>query len=255
MNASMISASPIDASLIDVSPTNAWVVAAGVVVAGLLVSALSRAAGRGSLLSRPVLRPDRARRPRTVGPLRRLGSRLAGSGPLSAGSPWPEALRLIAREVRSGSSLGTAIETGASAEPALVALRALADQRRLAPAMVDGPTSLAPTANADDRLAIATLTHLLAHGGKMAASLDRVAATIHEREMLARERDVQAAQARLSARVLSLLAPAFAMWSSVSDRRVRSFLLTTLPGVACLGVGLALNTAGSWWMRRIVRQP
>ena len=171
-------------------------------------------------------------------------------------SRWPVALRLMAREIRSGAALDRAMEIAAGAEPALVSLTQVVEQRRIGwrtSAPLDDDVHAVVTA--DDRLALTTIAHLTEHGGQIAASLDRAAATIHEREVKRSEREVQAAQARISAQLLSVIAPLFAGWSAVSDARVRHFLLGTIPGLLCLLIGIALNLAGYAWMGHVVRQP
>jgi len=66
-------------------------------------------------------------------------------------------------------------------------------------------------------------------------------------------RVIQSAQARLSARVLTLLPVAFAGWGIATDSRVRAaYAMSPLPG-ACTACGLLLDLAGWWWMRRLVR--
>ena len=171
-------------------------------------------------------------------------------------SRWPVALRLMAREIRSGAALDRAMEVASGAEPTLIALTQVVDRRRIGwrtEGSLNEQIDLA--SGADDRLAFATIAHLTEHGGQMAASLDRAAATIHEREVMRSERDVQAAQARISAQLLSVIAPLFAGWSVVSDARVRHFLVGTIPGLVCLIIGVALNLAGYAWMHQVVRRP
>ena len=59
------------------------------------------------------------------------------------------------------------------------------------------------------------------------------------------------AQARASAWVLIAAPPAFTALIAAVDHSLATFLLTTPVGMACLGSGLALDTAGAVWMGRI----
>ena len=106
---------------------------------------------------------------------------------------------------------------------------------------------------ADDRLAMSALRVLLTDGGRVSAGLDRAADAIRGRHTIADQREAQAAQARMSARVLGALAPGFALWTVSTDSRVCSFLLGSIPGLVCVAVGLGLSATGYWWMRRIVQ--
>ncbi len=228
--------------------------ALAILAAAFIIAALSRF-GRGA--SRLPVSGSPADRPRGTHALgARLDRLLARVRRRSGPSRWPIALRLMAREIRSGAALDRAMEIAARAEPSLTALTQVVDQRRIGWRTV-GPLDheAHPLSSADDRLALATIAHLTDHGGQTAASLDRAAATIHEREVMRSERDVQAAQARISAQLLSAIAPLFAGWSVASDARVRHFLLGTIPGLVCLAVGVALNLAGYAWMHRVVSHP
>lgn len=99
-----------------------------------------------------------------------------------------------------------------------------------------------------DALALADVT-----GGSQVGALRSVGDTLREREALQREVRAMAAQAQLSASVLVVAPVAFAAVVAVLDHRIAAFLLTSPPGWACLVGGAALDAAGAWWMRRLVR--
>ena len=88
----------------------------------------------------------------------------------------------------------------------------------------------------------------------MSESLDRAAATLRDREAVGNERVAQSAQARLSARVLTILPIAFGGWTLLTTPTVQHFFLTPI-GVACLLLGLGLNAGGWLLMRRVSRGP
>ena len=84
-------------------------------------------------------------------------------------------------------------------------------------------------------------------------AIDAAASVLRERDAVAADARAHSAQARLSARVLTVVPLAFAAWSAATDERVRHTYLATSVGALCIAAGLALNTVGWWWMRRIVR--
>jgi tight adherence protein B len=88
-------------------------------------------------------------------------------------------------------------------------------------------------------------------GGNASESLDRAAATLRERDAANSERLAHSAQARLSARVLTMVPVFFGSWTVLSNAHVRRFVVTPV-GTVCVGVGLALNIVGSRAMNRII---
>lgn len=90
-------------------------------------------------------------------------------------------------------------------------------------------------------------------GGARARALDGVAATLRDRRAVAAEVEALSSQARASAVVMMGAPLAFAALGLLSDPEVSAFLLRTPAGVACLGVGLALDALAGAWMLRIAR--
>ena len=90
-------------------------------------------------------------------------------------------------------------------------------------------------------------------GGAMADTLDRVVAVVRERQAWRAERHAQAAQARLSARMLTVLPLVVAVWGVASGPRVRHAYAQSPATWVLTGIGVALNLIGWWWMSRLVR--
>jgi Flp pilus assembly protein TadB len=82
--------------------------------------------------------------------------------------------------------------------------------------------------------------------------LEQAGGVLRERRAWQYERHAQAAQARLSARVLTWLPMAFAAWGIATSGRVRAAYSATPLTVWCTSAGIALNIVGWWWMRRII---
>jgi len=146
--------------------------------------------------------------------------------------------------------------------------RALADASRSAPT---AGTTVAPALAALDRghglgaalatlpadpstpagLVVAVLGACADLGGPAARPLDRTAATLHARAAERAERLTASAQARLSARVLTVLPVGTLTLLALAEPSTRAALVTP-PGMACVIVGGLANAAGWWWMRRVI---
>lgn len=187
-----------------------------------------------------------------VGVAVRRGSRADTDAAVRAA--LPAAIDALVASLASGASLGSSLEVaGRRPDPAGRELaRVVAAQRVGAPLLeaLDAAAERRPGSGLPllaDALALAGTT-----GGSQVAALTGVAATLREREALGREVRALGAQAQLSAGVLVAVPVGFAAVVALLDRRIAGFLLTTAGGWACASVGLALDLAGAWWMRRLI---
>jgi len=137
----------------------------------------------------------------------------------------------LAREVRAGHHLNAAL-AGVIAPVGLAAASALG--------------------HPDAAVVTHTLSASAEVGGAVAPALDAAASVLRERAALAADAAAHSAQARLSARVLTLVPIGFAAWGVAADPRTRDAYLHTPIGIGCIAVGLMLNLAGWSWMRQIV---
>lgn len=172
----------------------------------------------------------------------------AGVGP----RPTAEWAADLSRELRGGATLATALRTTIPADIALAA--ATAPLRRDLEHGVDVSTALASGPDAEPNI---DLVHRVAGacttvGGAAAEPLDRAAATLRSRAADLEERNAQSAQARLSARVMTLLPLASLAFLATGDATIRE-VLRSPAGITCLVLGGLANALGWWWMRRIVR--
>lgn len=149
-------------------------------------------------------------------------------------------LDVAAREVRTGSSVGVAVDH------ALLRAGTDADQLRAAMAPIPGDT------RADIALAAHAVRRASLIGHQPAAVFDRAAATIRERVACRDEQRAHTAQARLSARVLTVVPVAFAVFTVATNPSVRRVYVGSSIGVVLVAAGAGLNLVGWWWMRRIV---
>ena len=112
----------------------------------------------------------------------------------------------------------------------------------------DGPWSRDP----DLAVVRQTLEAAATFGGATASTVQSGANLLRERAAVRAEAAAHSAQARLSARVLTLVPVGFAAWSASVSRGFRA-ALTTPAGMTAAATGALLNLAGWAWMRRIVR--
>lgn len=155
----------------------------------------------------------------------------------------------IARVVRSGSTLATAVRTTDPPESCRAYVNAivlLIDRGgRLADALA-GPT---PSPHLD--LAVTVLRACAINGGPPAEPLDRAAATLRGRAADAAERQTQSAQARLSAVVMTILPVAMLALLLATSPTTRAAAMTPVGSIA-VALGATLNLGGWRWMRRII---
>ena len=157
-------------------------------------------------------------------------------------------LDAVARQVRSGSSLTSAILDEIDTSSALVVV---VDRLAGGESLPDALGAAVPD-DADVAFTIQALSATAQLGGPIAATLDQAAAVLRERSAARAERRAYGAQARLSARVLTIVPLGFAVWSAVVSQRTRDVYVSTAAGSICALCGIALNLAGWRWMRRII---
>jgi tight adherence protein B len=103
------------------------------------------------------------------------------------------------------------------------------------------------------RAAAGALVVAATMGGRSAAALDGLAASLRDRLGVAAEARSQSAQARMSALVVGGAPLAFVAFSAMADPTAVELLVTTAVGRVCLVIGLSLEALAGLWMRRILR--
>ncbi len=217
------------------------------VATGLAVTALATAlTARHPRPRVPPIAGERRRRPPLL-----LVRGVPKPGPDDV-ADWCE---LVARSLRSGSSLTAAVTAGATVESSMAATVEPVARfvRRGEPLVValDG-AGVDPASPAG--LAFTVLRSCARFGGPAAIPLERAAATLRSRAAVAAEQRAQSAQAQLSARVLTLVPIALLGLLAVTDGKVRA-AIGTPAGLAVVGLGALLNVVGALWMRRIIGRP
>ncbi len=165
----------------------------------------------------------------------------------------PEMLELLARSLRGGADLRTALRdvaggTNEAGRTLDSVLRRVAAGERLGEAMdrwvVDLGHRDATVVRAVIRLGDST-------GGSMATALDRAAATIRERSALRSEIRALTSQSRSSAMVIALSPVAFLAVVAITDPKSSRVLFATNVGRLSLTGGLLLDGLGMLWMSRL----
>ena len=182
--------------------------------------------------------------------------------PVVAGRPWqrrrgPTDVEVaawcgrVARSTRAGSSLTQAIveadDEMADRRPFPDVVHALGRGRSLADALaIDGAESSTAAG-----IVGPVLRACAEVGGPPAPPLDRAAGVLLARAAERDERAAGAAQARLSARVLTVVPFGVVALLVTSEPAIRT-AITTVAGATCVIAGVVLNLLGRWWMATII---
>lgn len=165
----------------------------------------------------------------------------------------PEFVHGIARSLRSGSSLITALSSGTVPAPLAGEIDALRGRLAAGASTIDALTSWADgSGDAPTRAVAGALAVVHLEGGSAAGPLEGLADALSAREAVAREAAALATQARLSALVILVAPLAFVLVGGVAAPDQIAHLTGTWAGRGCLVAGLTLDAIGAAWMRRIV---
>ncbi|MCU1429447.1 MAG: Flp pilus assembly protein TadB [Actinomycetia bacterium] len=217
--------------------------ALSVLVAGALGSVLSVGFGCfsafGAAVAGPVgLRLARGRRRRLV----------AGA--------VPDLLERAALELRSGSTVASALDALASGGGPLAAdLARVRDRCALGASVTDAVGRWADERDAPGvRAAAGALALASSVGGACADALEGLAASLRSRLAVVAEAHAMSAQARLSAIVVGASPIAYLAWSAVVDPGPLRALIGTAAGRGCLGAALGFEALAVLWVRHILRE-
>jgi len=135
----------------------------------------------------------------------------------------PDVIRNVVQALRSQHSVISALET--------VALRSTHD---------------------DDHTTLWLLQAALVHGFFIPQALDRGAVVLREVATARDELSVASAQSRLSARILTFIPIALAVFAAIVSEDARGTMFGTANGFVVLCVGVGLSWLGWRWIRRII---
>lgn len=168
----------------------------------------------------------------------------------------PDALNLLAGSMRAGFSFMQGLEAVAeeASEPLRGELQRAFTESRLGRPVEEALDDAARRMESRD-LAWAVMAIRIQRevGGNLAELLDTVAETMTHRERLRREIKSLTAEGRMSAIVLSIFPPAFALMLYLMQPDYMNLLFTETIGVIAVVGGAILSVVGWFWLSRIVK--
>jgi tight adherence protein B len=166
----------------------------------------------------------------------------------------PETLEQIASELRAGGTIATAVHRVATGEGSLAHDFARMQARANLGASFSDAIRVWRTERRAYGVDAAAGALALCNGlgGRSADALDGLASSLRARLAVLAEARAQSAQARTSAVVIGSAPIAYLACTAAFDHRSLDALVSTAGGRLCAGVGLALETLGALWMRRII---
>jgi tight adherence protein B len=166
----------------------------------------------------------------------------------------PAGVEHVAAALRGGAGIGEALATVAEAGGPLAPDMARVQARAalgvsVADALAAWPAErpLASVRAVAGSLAVASTT-----GGRAAAALDGLAASLREQLGAIAEARALSAQARLSAVIVGAAPVGYLLFSAALDPSSVDVLVTTHIGRVCLGAGIVCEVLAALWMRRIL---
>jgi tight adherence protein B len=168
---------------------------------------------------------------------------------------FPEAIDLIARGLRAGHALTTALGMVAeeAPEPVRNEFRLLYDRQNFGMPLSDALKSFAERVPLlDARFFATSILTQRESGGNLGEVLDNLSALIRDRFRLKRHVRAVSAHGRMTGLILSILPTALAGLISVMSPGYMKPLFTDPMGKVVIGVALAMQAVGVLIMRRII---
>jgi tight adherence protein B len=167
----------------------------------------------------------------------------------------PEAIELIGRALRAGHPLSSGFKMAAddSSEPIAGELRRVFEEQRFGLPVPDSLLNLADRMGLMDvRILVTAILIQREVGGNLAEILDNLAKVVRERFTIRRQLRVFTAQGRMTGYLLAVLPLALfgILWSMNAD--YMRILFTDPMGKLVVIIGLIMQVAGYFWIRRVV---
>ena len=167
----------------------------------------------------------------------------------------PDILNLFAGSMRAGFSFAQALEAVAeeAPEPSRRELQRCFTESRLGRPIEDALEDSANRMHSVDLLwAVMAIRIQREVGGNLAELLATVATTMTERERLKSEIVALTAEGRLSAWILGIFPPLFALVLFAVQPSYMQTLFTNTLGVLAVGVSIVMAVVGFFWLRKLM---
>jgi tight adherence protein B len=168
----------------------------------------------------------------------------------------PDTLNLLSGSMRAGFSFAQGLEAVAdeSSEPSRGELQRVFAESRLGRPLEDSLEEAANRMHSIDLTwAVMAIRIQREVGGNLAELLDTVARTMTERERMKGEILALTAEGRMSAWVLGVFPPAFAVILYVVQPKYMSLLFSSPIGMVAVGVSAVMACFGFAWLRKIMK--
>jgi tight adherence protein B len=168
----------------------------------------------------------------------------------------PDTLQLVAGSLSAGYAIAQAIDTVVreGQQPITGEFNRALIEARLGVPIEDALEGVAKRMQSKDFAWVVMAVRIQREvGGNLAELLTTVAGTLRERERLRRQVKVLSAEGRLSAWILGLLPPGFALYLLLVRPEYLRPLVTDPLGWLMLGVGAFLLVVGAVWMTKAVQ--
>jgi tight adherence protein B len=168
----------------------------------------------------------------------------------------PDTLQLVAGSLSAGYSMAQAIDTVVreGQQPITGEFNRALIEARLGVPIEDALEGVATRMQSKDFAWVVMAVRIQREvGGNLAELLTTVAGTLRERERLRRQVRVLSAEGRLSAWILGILPPGFALYLLLVRPEYLKPLVTDPLGWLMIGVGVVLLVVGALWMTKAVK--
>jgi len=171
------------------------------------------------------------------------------------GEQLDESLQMIASALRAGHSLARALDTASREAPVPTSeeFARIVNENRIGRDIVDAMNTTADRMDSQDFRWVAEAVAVQRDtGGNLNEVLDKVGATIRERNHILREVQTLSAEGRMSAVILMVLPVFVALGMTATNPGYMAPLFDGMTGVVILGGAAVLFAIGGLWMRVIV---
>lgn len=168
----------------------------------------------------------------------------------------PDVLQLVASSLRSGFSLGQALDgvVHDGVQPAAGEIARALTEARLGGELEDSLDRVATRMRSQDLTWVVMAIRISREvGGNLSEVLMTTVHTVRERGQLARQVRALSAEGRLSAYVLVAMPIGVGLWLFAVRRDYMRPLYTSAPGIAMLVMACLGLLVGSWWLSRVVK--